>query len=108
MGRHSKPDPEDSVDEPSDEELGHLDGGYPDAAEYPGSARPPGADYRYDAGEEVFLADEGDYADEDEDEDLPTEDTAPGGAVIAATGGAEGSASALSSPSSPSSWWWAP
>jgi len=75
MGRHSKPDPEDSVDEPSDEELGHLDGGYPDAAEYPGSARPPGADYRYDAGEEVFLADEGDYADEDEDEDLPAEDT---------------------------------
>src|SRR6516225_8868770 len=54
MGRHSKPDPEDSVDEPSDEELGHLDGGYPDAAEYPGSARPPGADYY--AAEDTFAA----------------------------------------------------
>jgi hypothetical protein len=63
------PDPEDSVDQPSDEHLAddshpagdtgdhHSDSGHPDAAEYPGAVPEPRADYGYDSREH-------DYADE--------------------------------------------
>src|SRR6516225_1726280 len=55
MGRHSLPDPEDSVDEPSGEDVADV-------------AHPGGdTDYRYDSDEQDLSADEGDHADEDED-----------------------------------------
>jgi hypothetical protein len=66
------PDPEDSVDEPSDEGFAdehhpggdtghhHVDAGQQDAAGYPGAGPEPRADYRY-------------YAEADEGEDLPAE-----------------------------------
>jgi Bacterial extracellular solute-binding protein len=85
------PDPEDSVDEPSDEDLadelyrdgdtGHhyLGAGPQDAAGYPGGAFEPRGDYRYYSDDEDFPADEDDYADEDEDfpaggDDYPADD----------------------------------
>jgi hypothetical protein len=61
MGRHSLPDPEDSVDEPSDEDVADDP--------YPGGD----TDFRDYSDEEDFSAGEDDYA--DEEEDFAAEDT---------------------------------
>jgi hypothetical protein len=82
------PDPEDSVDQPSDEHLaddsypagdtGHhqSDSGHPDAAEYPGAAPEPRADYGYASREHDYADDylpaPGDhYPDDGDFQDFP-------------------------------------
>ncbi len=82
------PEPEDSVDQPSDEHLaddsypagdtGHhqRDSGHPDAAEYPGAVPEPQADYGYASREHDYPAErlpaEGDHSPDDGDfQDFP-------------------------------------
>ncbi|HEX3567078.1 MAG TPA: hypothetical protein VHU17_17035, partial [Acidimicrobiales bacterium] len=73
------PDPEDSVDEPSDEQTAddpyrggetgpyYPDAGYQDAAGYREPVEQPRADHRYYSEAQDFSAADDEYADEDGD-----------------------------------------